>query len=144
MTEKQLFSPLGENAGDDATTLSTFQVTFIEGGLILTAAVHHNCSDGPSCNGLLTTWAENSAAASRGEPFSPIDVANTSRDQLSAPSRAPNASGSCTASFPSSKASGRRPPPGPVARLRDAQPQDPHVALVVELKAACAQADKEQ
>ncbi|KAH9897556.1 transferase family-domain-containing protein [Xylariomycetidae sp. FL2044] len=84
VTEKQLFSPLGDNADED-TIIATFQVNFIRGGVILGMALHHSCSDGPGCNGFLTTWAENSAAATRGAPFQPIDPANLDRTRLSAP-----------------------------------------------------------
>ncbi|KAI7641311.1 hypothetical protein KC318_g21903, partial [Hortaea werneckii] len=61
VTEKQLFSPLGDNADEDLS-ISAFQVNFIPGGVILASAIHHNCSDGPGCDGFLTTWAENAAA----------------------------------------------------------------------------------
>jgi hypothetical protein len=83
VTEKQLFSPLGDNADAD-TVISTFQINFIPGGLILAAAIHHNCSDGPGCDGFLTTWAENALAASKGEEFKPIDKAALDRSRLSA------------------------------------------------------------
>jgi hypothetical protein len=65
VTEKQLFSPLGINQEDDLI-ISTFQINFIKSGLILGVAIHHNCSDGPGCNGFLITWAQNSAAVAMG------------------------------------------------------------------------------
>ena len=84
VTEKQLFSPLGDNADEDLA-ISAFQVTFIPGGVILGSAIHHNCADGPGCDGFLTTWAENSRAKARGESFIPIDPAARDRSRLSAP-----------------------------------------------------------
>ncbi|OTA36240.1 hypothetical protein BTJ68_05434 [Hortaea werneckii EXF-2000] len=83
VTEKQLFSPLGDNADEDLS-ISAFQLNFIPGGVILASAIHHNCSDGPGCDGFLTTWAENAAAASKGEGFKPIDKAALDRSRLSA------------------------------------------------------------
>jgi hypothetical protein len=83
VTKKQLFSPLGENA-DDGLIISTFQINFIEGGLILAAAIHHNCSDGVGCDGFLRKWAESSAAVTHGKPFQPIDEGSLSRERLSA------------------------------------------------------------
>ncbi|KAI7551327.1 hypothetical protein KC331_g2625 [Hortaea werneckii] len=83
VTEKQLFSPLGDNADEDLS-ISAFQVNFIPGGVILASAIHHNCSDGPGCDGFLTTWAENAAAASKGEEFKPIDKTALDRSRLSA------------------------------------------------------------
>ncbi|CAJ2508801.1 Uu.00g138270.m01.CDS01 [Anthostomella pinea] len=88
VTEKQLFSPLGENADED-TIISAFQINFIRGGLILAAAIHHNCSDGTGCNGFLKTWAKSSAAARLGAPFEPIDRAALDRARLSAPRPSP-------------------------------------------------------
>lgn len=83
VTEKQLFSPLGDNADDDLI-ISTFQINFIKGGLILANAIHHNCSDGAGCNGFLSTWAASSAAATHGTPFQPIDKESLNRERLSA------------------------------------------------------------
>jgi hypothetical protein len=54
VTEKQLFSPLGDNQEDDLI-ISTFQINFIKGGLILGVAIHHNCSDGPGCDGSIAS-----------------------------------------------------------------------------------------
>ncbi|KAK8009450.1 hypothetical protein PG991_012001 [Apiospora marii] len=147
VTEKQLFSPLGENADDDATVISTFQITFIEGGLILAAAIHHNCSDGPGCNGFLTTWAENSAAASRGEPFKPIDAANTARDQLSAPKPSAERWQELDGKFPVLKNLGAPPPaPPPDFVMPNLKIRMWHVSRsrAAELKAACAQADADE
>jgi hypothetical protein len=82
VTEKQLFSPLGDNQKDD-TIISTFQINFIKGGLILGIAVHHSCSDGPGCDGFLTTWAQNSAAVSNGTPFQTVSEGTLDRSRLS-------------------------------------------------------------
>lgn len=57
VTERSLFSPLGENS-DEEQPIAVFQVNFIKGGLVLGVAIHHSCSDGPGCDGFLTTWAE--------------------------------------------------------------------------------------
>jgi hypothetical protein len=83
VTEKQLFSPLGDNQDDD-TIISTFQINFIKGGLILGVAIHHNCSDGPGCDGFLTMWAKNVAAVSKGTPFQTIPDGALDRSRLSA------------------------------------------------------------
>lgn len=44
-----------------------FQVTFIEGGLVLGLAMTHQVCDGPGCEGVLASWARHSAAISRGD-----------------------------------------------------------------------------
>ncbi|KAM5361646.1 hypothetical protein ACJA88_014383 [Fusarium oxysporum] len=54
-----------------ASSLTAFQLNFIRGGLIISLAIHHSVSDGPGCDGFLTTWAENSSAAAKGAPFIP-------------------------------------------------------------------------
>lgn len=83
VTEKSLFSPLGENA-DEQQPICVIQLNFIKGGLILGVAVHHSCSDGPGADGFLTTWAESATAAATGWPFRSIDPANLDRSRLSA------------------------------------------------------------
>lgn len=83
VTEKQLFSPLGDNQDDD-TIISTFQINFIKGGLILGVAIHHNCSDGPGCDGFLTMWAKYAAAVSKGTPFQTLPDGALDRSRLSA------------------------------------------------------------
>lgn len=45
-----------------------FQVTFIEGGLILGLAVTHQVCDGPGCEGILNHWARHSMAITKGDP----------------------------------------------------------------------------
>jgi hypothetical protein len=70
VTAKQLLSPLGNN-NEAGIPVAVFQLNFIPGGLIIGVAVHHVLSDGPGCEGFLTSWAENSAAAVRGAPFRP-------------------------------------------------------------------------
>ncbi|KAH3940655.1 hypothetical protein HBH98_219080 [Parastagonospora nodorum] len=83
VTEKQLFSPLGDNQ-EDNLIISTFQINFIEGGLILGVAIHHNCSDGPGCDGFLTSWAQNSAAVFNGTSFETVSEDALDRSRLSA------------------------------------------------------------
>lgn len=71
-TRKQLFSPLGNN--DEAgIPMATFQLNFIKGGFVLGIAVHHVLSDVTGCDGFLTTWAQNSTAAARGDPFISVE-----------------------------------------------------------------------
>ncbi|KAF1944038.1 hypothetical protein EJ02DRAFT_399503 [Clathrospora elynae] len=70
VTAKQFLSPLGDNDGNDIP-VATFQLNFIKGGFILAVAVHHVLSDGPGCEGFLTTWAENTVAAANATPFVP-------------------------------------------------------------------------
>ncbi|KAL7904692.1 transferase family domain-containing protein [Trichoderma velutinum] len=65
VTEKQLFSPLGDN-NEDGIAVAAFQLNFIRGGLIIGAAIHHSVTDGPGFDGFLVTWAENSAALAAG------------------------------------------------------------------------------
>ncbi|KAK9490121.1 transferase family-domain-containing protein [Lipomyces doorenjongii] len=92
VTAKQLHSPLGDN-NEEGIPVAAFQLNFIRGGLIVGVAVHHALSDGPGCDGFLTTWAENSAAAASGTPFvtakhqfklqgSPFDVENPTPQQM--------------------------------------------------------------
>lgn len=83
VTEKQLFSPLGDNQEDDLI-ISTFQINFVKGGLILGVAIHHNCSDGPGCDGFLTSWAQNSAAVANGTSFITVSGDALDRSRLSA------------------------------------------------------------
>lgn len=84
VTEKMIFSPVGQDA-KDGLMVATFQITFIKGGFILGLAMHHSLTDAPGADGFLTTWAENSMAAKNGSPFKPIDDANRDRSRLSAP-----------------------------------------------------------
>lgn len=112
VTEKQLFSPLGDNQEDD-TIISTFQINFIIGGLILGVAIHHNCSDGPGCDGFLTMWAKNSAAVSRGTSFQALPKGVLDRSRLSA--KKPDAARwkQLDQKFPILKDSGGPAPPPP-------------------------------
>jgi hypothetical protein len=70
VTSQYLWVPYGDGE-QEGNPIATFQVSFIRGGLIVATAIHHCLSDGPGCDGFLTTWAENSAAAAKGEPFLP-------------------------------------------------------------------------
>ena len=110
--EKQLFSPLGDNVSEDLP-ISTFQVTFIKGGFIIGVAIHHNCSDGPGCDGFLTTWAENSAAAKTGQDFKSVDAACTDRSRLSAVRPDSTRWKDLDGKFPVLKDLGGPPPPPP-------------------------------
>lgn len=78
---RQLFSPLGDYI-DVGIPVATFQMTFIRGGLVLAAAIHHTCSDGPGLNGFLDHWADNCRALASGSPFTPLDPANLDRSRL--------------------------------------------------------------
>ncbi|CAI6036704.1 unnamed protein product [Clonostachys chloroleuca] len=73
VTAKQLHSPLGDN-NEDGIAAAAFQLNFIRGGLIVAMAVHHSVSDGPGCDGFLSTWAENSVAALNGTDFIPNET----------------------------------------------------------------------
>jgi hypothetical protein len=112
VTEKQLFSPLGDNQKDNLM-ISTFQINFIKGGLILGVAIHHNCSDGPGCDGFLTMWAKNSEAVSRGTSFQALPEGALDRSRLSA--RKPDAARwkQLDQKFPILKDSGGPAPPPP-------------------------------
>jgi hypothetical protein len=70
VTAKSLLSPLGDN-NEEGIAVAAFQLNFIRGGLIIGLAIHHSVSDGPGCDGFLTTWAENTVAAAKGAPFIP-------------------------------------------------------------------------
>lgn len=80
VTDVQLFRG---NNDDNDTVISSFQLNFIKGGLILGVAVHHNVSDGPGCDGFLSTWAENSRAFRDGTSLPPFDPVNLDRSRLS-------------------------------------------------------------
>lgn len=80
VTDVQLFR--GDHA-DNHTIISAFQLNFIKGGLVLGIAVHNNVSDGPGCDGFLTTWAKNSKAFVEGTLFPPFDPSNLDRSRLS-------------------------------------------------------------
>lgn len=54
VTAKQLHSPLGDN-NEEGIAVAAFQLNFIRGGLIIGLAIHHSVSDGPGCDGFLTT-----------------------------------------------------------------------------------------
>jgi hypothetical protein len=112
VTEKQLFSPLGDNQKDDLI-VSTFQINFIKGGLVLGIAIHHNCSDGPGCDGFLTTWARNSKAVINGTAFEVVPHGTMDRSRLSA--KKPEAARwkELDRKFPVLKDGGGPPPPPP-------------------------------
>lgn len=59
----------------DGPAVCAFQVTFIDGGVILALAITHQVSDGMGCETLLTSWSRNSYAVSKGTADGVIDVA---------------------------------------------------------------------
>ncbi|THX25074.1 hypothetical protein D6D10_09995 [Aureobasidium pullulans] len=79
VTAKQLFR--GDNDDKD-TPVSTFQVNFIRGGLILGIGVHHSVSDGPGCDGFLSQWAENTRAIKNGNRLPRFNPMNLDRSRL--------------------------------------------------------------
>jgi trichothecene 3-O-acetyltransferase len=73
ITQKPLFVPESPQDGHGSqVVVSTFQISFISGGVIISSAVHHNVSDGPGCDAFLRTWAAASAAAMKGHARSPV------------------------------------------------------------------------
>lgn len=80
---KQLVPPLGDFSAT-GTIMSTFQLTFIPGGLIVALAIRHSCADGDGCNTFLATWAEGAAASRHGRTASPKVKTNAAGQQLSA------------------------------------------------------------
>ena len=74
MTAKQLHSPDGNN-DTEGIPLVVLQLNFIQGGLVLGIAIHHVLSDGPGCDGFLTTWAENTTSIAEGQPPKPMAYA---------------------------------------------------------------------
>jgi trichothecene 3-O-acetyltransferase len=59
----------------DGPAVCAFQVTFIDGGIILALAITHQVSDGMGCETLLTSWSRNSYAVSNGEAHRALDPA---------------------------------------------------------------------
>ncbi|EFX05496.1 trichothecene 3-o-acetyltransferase [Grosmannia clavigera kw1407] len=112
VTAKQLHSPLGDNS-QEGLAVATFQINFIGGGLILGAAVHHCVSDGPGCDGFLTTWAQNSAAAAEGKSFVPITPFRISGTPLDVADPSPDRIADLVAAYPVVKDAGgpMAPPP---------------------------------
>ncbi|KAG6363115.1 hypothetical protein INS49_008210 [Diaporthe citri] len=59
----------------DGPAVCAFQVTFIEGGIILALAVTHQVCDGMGCEMLLTSWSRNSYAVFNGTANGTINTA---------------------------------------------------------------------
>lgn len=59
----------------DGPAVCAFQVTFIDGGIVLALAITHQVSDGMGCETLLTSWSRNSYALSKGTANGTVDPA---------------------------------------------------------------------
>ncbi|KAB2580485.1 Trichothecene 3-o-acetyltransferase [Lasiodiplodia theobromae] len=81
VTQKQPLTPLGEDK-DDETPILVAQVNFIRGGIIVAAAIHHCCSDGPGTDGFLAQWAANSHAIATSSALPPFDSSCMDRTPL--------------------------------------------------------------
>lgn len=93
--------------------MATFQINFIQGGLILGAAVHHSISDGPGCDGFLTTWAQNSEAATHRRPFVPITPFTFAGSPLDVADPTPERIAELVQAYPGLKDAGGPMPPPP-------------------------------
>ncbi|KAJ7611676.1 transferase family-domain-containing protein [Roridomyces roridus] len=60
--------PIAPNLDTPGPVVAAFQVTFIEGGVIVGSAISHQVTDGLGSDAFLTTWAAYSKAAATGEP----------------------------------------------------------------------------
>ncbi|KAF5723739.1 BAHD acyltransferase DCR [Fusarium mundagurra] len=59
------------------------QASFVQGGLLLTAGVHHSACDASALDAILSTWSHNTAVASGGSgSFSTFDVPSNDRSPL--------------------------------------------------------------
>ncbi|QGA12495.1 hypothetical protein EYB26_000139 [Talaromyces marneffei] len=112
VTAKQLHSPLGDNA-EGGIDVAAFQINFIRGGFILGTAVHHAVSDGPGCDGFLATWAENSAAAAKGQPLSPLEPLDSFEPALDVKDPTPERMADIKDAYPVLKDAGGPMPPPP-------------------------------
>ncbi|KKY22006.1 putative trichothecene 3-o-acetyltransferase [Diplodia seriata] len=81
VTQKQPLTPMGEDK-DDETPILVAQVNFIRGGVIVAAAVHHCCSDGPGTDGFLAQWAANSRATATSSALPSFDNSCLDRTPL--------------------------------------------------------------
>jgi hypothetical protein len=75
-----LISPL--QVIQDSQPVFAAQANFIEGGLLLTAGVHHSVCDGTGLDFILETWAHNTSAASGSQSFSQYDSVSNDRSPL--------------------------------------------------------------
>ncbi|KAF4302868.1 putative trichothecene 3-o-acetyltransferase [Botryosphaeria dothidea] len=81
VTQKQPLTPLGEDK-DDETPILVTQINFIRGGVVVAAAVHHCCSDGPGTDGFLSQWAANTRAIATSSPLPSFDASCLDRTPL--------------------------------------------------------------
>ncbi|KAH7109517.1 transferase family-domain-containing protein [Dactylonectria macrodidyma] len=124
VTAKQLHSPLGDN-NEEGIPVAVFQINFIRGGLVLGAAFHHVLTDGPGCDGFLTTWAEYSAAIAKGTPPSvPSTPLNTFGFERDVEKPSPGRIAELEAAFPVFRdAGGPMAPPPPGFKMPSLVPQ---------------------
>lgn len=61
-----VFPVPGQDLSSEGPPVCAFQVTFIQGGLILALAVSHQVCDGPGCEALFRSWSRNADAVSKG------------------------------------------------------------------------------
>ncbi|KAK8065509.1 hypothetical protein PG997_012256 [Apiospora hydei] len=81
LTTAQL-SPVGCIPTSPAPVMVT-QANFIEGGLLLTVAIHHHATDATGLGEILRTWAQNTAAAASGSStFTSYDASSNDRSVL--------------------------------------------------------------
>lgn len=64
-----------QDVSTDGPAVCAFQITFIDGGIILALAITHQVSDGMGCETLLTSWSRNSHAVFKGTAGGVIDAA---------------------------------------------------------------------
>ncbi|KAL1626312.1 hypothetical protein SLS56_006980 [Neofusicoccum ribis] len=81
VTQKQPLTPLGEDK-DDETPILVAQINYIRGGIIVAAAVHHCCSDGPGTDGFFSQWAANTKAVATSSPLPSFDASCLDRTPL--------------------------------------------------------------
>lgn len=107
-----------QDISTDGPAVCAFQVTFIDGGIILALAITHQVSDGMGCETLLTSWSRNSYAVFEGTPTGVIDAAMMAdRTILSAkgkPVTSPEELKKLGDKFPTYKARDVPPAPPPV------------------------------
>ncbi|KAI3400416.1 hypothetical protein diail_3037 [Diaporthe ilicicola] len=78
----------GQDVSTDGPAVCAFQVTFIEGGVIVALAITHQVSDGMGCETLMASWSRNSHAVFKGTASSSINTdAMPDRTLLSAKGR---------------------------------------------------------
>ncbi|KAL8403889.1 hypothetical protein RB594_008949 [Gaeumannomyces avenae] len=75
--------PVGVMPGSPALVFAA-QANFVEGGLVLTVGIHHAAGDAVALQTILSTWAENTAAAEGGDSgaFTVCDTESNDRSIL--------------------------------------------------------------